>query len=234
MRPWRCGTRTVTALLIALGVIGFTFVGCAGRRLTTPATSTTSTTKPVVAYDISRVVTIKGDVPPGSVVEVRPARIVTAGDLESSEVVELTKALITPFDCRSVVLPPYLDLPAGSQAAEVRAVLADHSGVHVVALRSPTPMPVTQPPAICEMEILISGPPGVAGTAEHIRAPDIAGVDTTGLKLAHGERDAQYMYTAALDEQTLVVVMGSAAAKHNPQQFLSDLLAKAVAAVGGR
>lgn len=48
------------------------------------------------------------------------------------------------------------------------------------------------------------------------------------------EEDPNYLYTAALNEQTSIVVMGSAEAQLDPQQFLADLLVKAVAAVRGR
>ncbi|GFG76433.1 hypothetical protein [Mycobacterium botniense] len=63
-------------------------------------------------------------------------------------------------------------------------------------------------------------------------APRIAGVTTTGVKLnANPAGDPDYLFTAALNGQTSVVVMGSADTQINPQQVMSNLLVKAVSAV---
>lgn len=69
----------------------------------------------------------------------------------------------------------------------------------------------------------------------HSRAA-IPGVSTTGVKLtvADPEEDPDYLYTAALNDRTSIVVMGSADQQLDPQRLMSDLLVKAVAAVRGQ
>jgi hypothetical protein len=78
----------------------------------------------------------------------------------------------------------------------------------------------------------MSGSPEAAGTAERVPGPNIDGVTTTGVKLSPTDaEDPDYIFTAALNDQTSVVVMGSTDAQLNPQQLLSDLLVKATSAV---
>ncbi len=81
----------------------------------------------------------------------------------------------------------------------------------------------------------MSGTPEATGTAEAVPAPKIDGVTTTGVKLSVADQgqDPDYMFTAALGDQTCVVVLGSADEQLNPQQLMSDLLVKATSAVRG-
>ena len=71
---------------------------------------------------------------------------------------------------------------------------------------------------------------------ERIPAPDIAGATTTGARLtvADPQEDPDYLYTAALDDRTSIVVMGSADTALDPQRLMADLLVKAVSAVRGQ
>lgn len=107
--------------------------------------------------------------------------------------------------------------------------------MYVVALRSPDSVTPEADPAGCD-RIALSGSPQATGTVERIPAPDIGGVTTTGVKLtvADPEDDPDYLYTAALDDHTSVVVMGSADEQLDPQRLMSDLLVKAVSAVRGQ
>ncbi len=71
---------------------------------------------------------------------------------------------------------------------------------------------------------------------ERIAAPAVGGVRTTGVRLtvADSADDPDYLFTAALDDSTSVVVMGSADQQLDPQRLMSDLLVKAVSAVRGQ
>lgn len=80
----------------------------------------------------------------------------------------------------------------------------------------------------------MTGEPEASGAAERTPAPDISGTTTTGVKLAVNDEDPDYIFTAALDDQTSIVVVGSTDPQLNPQQLAPDLLVKAAAAVRGQ
>lgn len=187
---------------------------------------------PIAASDISRVEHIKNDFPPGFTVTTRPAKPVGPDDVKSFKVNDLAEARILPPQCRAVVLPPYADPTAGTEAAQVTADGAA-GRIEVFALRLAQPVPVEQTPQGCGLEILVSGSPDVAGPADHIDPPTIPGATTTGRKLNPEQKHPVYLFTAALDRQTSVVVMGSAAADLHPEHLMADLLTKAAAAVRG-
>jgi hypothetical protein len=185
------------------------------------------------AYDIARVDNVKDDFPSGFAPQAEPSKTLAQHDIDSSGITAFTGAQIDPPQCRSMVIPPNVEPSVGAQAAGVRGE-GDQGNIYVVALRLPQPVPAGQPPAGCD-RVTLSGSPQAAGTAERVPAPQIDGVTTTGVKLSvDASEDPDYVYTAALDDQTSVVVMGSMDTQLNPQQVLSDLLVKATAAVRGR
>jgi hypothetical protein len=198
-----------------------------------PSSSSTSTAAPA-AYDISRVDNVQNDFPPGFEVEAHPAKALDQHDIDNSGVNDLAEAAKDPPQCRGMVIPPYANPSVGTQAAGVKGE-GDKGSIHVVAFRSPEPIPVSSPPADCDRASL-SGSPEATGTAERIAAPNIDGVTTTGAKLlsTNGQEEPEYIFTAALDDRTSVVVRGGADAELNPQQLMSNLLVKATAAVRGQ
>lgn len=185
-------------------------------------------------YDIARVDNVKGDFPPGFKAQPHPTKTLTQQDIDHSDVVAFTKAAVDPPQCRSVIIPPYAEPTVGTQAAGTKAE-GDQGSIDVVALRKDQPTPSGALPAGCD-KVTMSGAPQASGTAERIPAPTITGVTTTGVKLSFGDEDEDpdYIFTAALDNQTSVAVMGSTAEDLNPQQMLSDLVVKATAAVRGK
>ncbi|BCO36882.1 hypothetical protein BMW24_011145 [Mycobacterium heckeshornense] len=185
------------------------------------------------AYDISRVDRVKDDLPPGFAGEAEPSKTLTQQDIASSGITAFTGAQVDPPQCRAVLVPPHVEPSVGTQAAGVRGQ-GDQGNIYIVAMRLPQPVRASQPPAGCD-RVSVSGSPKASGTAERIAAPSIAGVTTTGAKLSvDAAEDPDYVFTAALDDQTSVVVMGSTDAQLNPQGLLSDLLVKATSAVRGR
>jgi hypothetical protein len=214
----RC-LRLAAALLVSLGIVS---ILCAASAEAEPGP------------DISRVVNVKGDFPPGFGVEVHPAAVVGQRDVEDPEFASLAGARLDPPQCRSAVIPPYAEPAVGTEAAGVTAD-GDQGGIDVVAYRSPEPIPLSEAPAGCD-RVLVFGDPEDTGVIERIPAPNIAGVSTTASKLTTNEEpaDPEYLFTAAIDDRIAVVVTGSAEAGLNPQQFLSDLLVKATAAVRGQ
>jgi hypothetical protein len=236
----RWPTGKITSVLLALGV-SITLAGCgrsAEQGTTSPATqpppqSSSTSAAPAAAYDISRVDNIKSDIPPGFAVESHPAKTLDQQDIDSSDVTILTNAVVDPPQCRSLLIPPYTDPSAGTRAAGVRAE-GDKGSIVVVALGLPKPVPATAPPPGCD-HASVSGGPEETGTAESIPAPKIDAATTTGVKLiASQEEDPDYIFTAALNEQTSIVVLGSTDSELDPQRLLSDLLVKAAAAVRGQ
>ncbi|WP_230987130.1 DUF5642 family protein [Mycolicibacter heraklionensis] len=230
-------TRNGLALLAALGV-GATLAGCGTSAEVTPAGPVASqppAAEPSPApYDISRVDAVSNDFPQGFTPQAHPAKTLGQSDIDGSAVAAFTDAQVDPPQCRSVVIPPYVDPTVGTEAAGVIGQ-GDQGNVYVVALRSPNPVAAQSEPAGCD-RISLSGSPEATGTVERIAAPAIAGATTTGVKLsvADPEEDPDYLYTAALDQRTSVVVMGSADAQLDPQRLMSDLLVKAVSAVRGQ
>jgi hypothetical protein len=235
------GTGNITSLLVALA-IGGSLLACGHpaepKPTGSPAArpqppSSTSTSAPPAAYDIARVAKVRNDFPPGFTVDAHPAKTLGEHDIESSPITAVTEARIQPPDCRSVVMPSYAEPSVGTKAAEVKAA-GGQGSVDVVALRSPKPVPAAPKAKGCGLGMVVSGPPDVAGPAENADAPNIAGVTTTGAKLTPEQKNPVYIFTAALDGRTSVVVMGSTDAKLNPEKLMSDLLAKATAAVRGQ
>ncbi|ORA36171.1 hypothetical protein BST20_15700 [Mycobacterium branderi] len=185
------------------------------------------------AYDIGRVDNVKDDFPAGFAPQAEPPKALAQHDIDSSGITAFTKAQIDPPQCRAMVIPPNVEPSVGAQAAGVRGE-GDQGNIYVVALRLPQPVPAGQAAAGCD-RVTLSGDPQATGTAERIPAPHIDGLNTTGVKLsADASDDPDYIYTAALDDQTSVVVMGSTDTQLNPQQLLSDLLVKATSAVRGQ
>jgi hypothetical protein len=236
----RRATRRVASSLLALGV-GVTLVACSHSEQSKPTGSASAQPQPPpssgapapAAYDLSRVDNISNDFPPGFTTDPHPAKTLDQHDIDSSGIVAFTKAQVDPPQCRSLIIPPSAEPSAGSEAAGVRGE-GDQGKIYVVALRLPQPVPVSQPPAGCD-RVSLSGSPEAAGTAERIPAPKIDGLTTTGVKLSPTEAaDPDYIFTAALNDQTSVVVMGSTDAQLNPQQLLSNLLSKATSAVRGQ
>jgi hypothetical protein len=241
MTPRR-STRRISCALTALGM-GIALTAC-GQSEHGPAASppaqqqspSSSGAAPAVAspYDIARVDNVKDDFPPGFKAVPHPTKTLDQQDIDHSGVVAFTKATIDPPQCRSLIIPPYAEPTVGTHAAGTKAD-GDQGYIDVVAIRKDQPVPASPLPAGCD-KVTMSGAPQASGTAERIPAPTIAGVTTTGVELSPADEDddPDYIYTAALDSQTSVVVMGSTAEDLNPQQMLSDLLVKATAAVRGQ
>lgn len=236
LRPISAG-----AAAVGVGVVAVTmFAGCGHTTEAAPQRSPSSAPAPVqpsatppAAYDISRVDDVSNDFPAGFTVQAHPAKMLQQQDIDSSSLTAFTAAQVDPPQCRPAVIPPYADPVTGTTAAGVRAA-GDQGNIYVVALRSPKPNPVSVPPAGCD-RMALSGSPETTGTVERVPAPAVVGVTTTGVKMTgtDPEDNPDYLYTAALDDQTTVVVMGSADEQLDPQQLLADLLVKATSAVRG-
>jgi hypothetical protein len=235
-------TRQIASVLASFGV-GVTLAACGHSEQSKsagssspqaqPPSSLTASAAASAAYDISRVDNVKNDFPSGFNADAHPAKTLNQQDIDSSGVIAFTKAQVDPAQCRSLIIPPYADPSVGTQAAGVQG-LGDQGKIYVVALRLPQPVPASRPPAGCD-HVSLSGSPQAAGTAESIPAPNIEGVTTTGVKLSPTDaEDPDYIFTAALNDQTSVVVMGSTDSQLNPQQLLSGLLVKATSAVRGQ
>ncbi|AEF36554.1 conserved hypothetical protein [Mycolicibacter sinensis] len=235
----RGSARHGVALMTVLGVAAI-LAGCdrsvesapAGSAAPRPAAA--QSTQDAAAYDISRVDAVKDDFPEGFTAQAHPAKTLGQQDIAGSGVVAFTDAQFDPPQCRSVVIPPYVDPTVGTEAAGVIGQ-GDQGNMYVVAMRSPKPVATADDPVGCD-RISLSGSPQATGTVERIPAPAIPGVSTTGVKLtvADPEEDPDYLYTAALNDRTSIVVMGSADQQLDPQRLMSDLLVKAVAAVRGQ
>jgi hypothetical protein len=224
--------RQIASLLVAVGV-GGTVAGCGHAAEQKPTASPPAASSNAPAYDISRVDNVKNDFPPGFTVEAHPSKALGQHDIDSSDTDPFSGAKVDPPQCRPAIIPRNANLSVGTQAAGVSGH-GDRGEIDVAALRLPQPVAAGQPPAGCD-RVTISGSPEVSGTAERVPAPNIDGVTTTGVKVsATGEEDAEYLFTAALNDQTTVIVTGSTDAELNPQQLMSDLLVKAVSAVRGR
>ncbi|HEX7323292.1 MAG TPA: DUF5642 family protein [Mycobacterium sp.] len=233
--------RRTIPFLAAFGV-GVTLAGC-GHSTEHEATSSTAaqsssensgtSAAPAAALDISRVDNVKDDFPAGFSTEAEPAKSLTQQDIDNSGVNSFTDAEINPPQCRPMIIPPGAQPTVGAQAAGVRAK-SDQGNMFVVAITQPQPVQPGPPPTGCD-KVTVAGGSDESGTAETIPAPQIDGATTTGVKLTMGDdEDPDYIYTAALDNQTSVIAVGSAAEDVNPQQTLSDLLVKAAAAVRGQ
>jgi hypothetical protein len=235
-------SRQLASLLAAVGA-GVVLTACghsepsksggASSPQASAPSSSSAEAAPSAAYDISRVDDVQNDFPPGFKADLHPAKTLDQQDIDHSGVSDVTKAKFDPPQCRSLVVPAYVAPSVGTQAAGLREA-GDDGQIDVVALRLPQAVPASQPPAGCD-RVSLSGSPDAEGTAEPIPAPHIDGVTTTGVKLSPTDGDdPNYIFTAALNDQTSVVVMGSADTQLNPQQLLSDLLVKATSAVRGQ
>lgn len=230
-------TRNGLALLAALGV-GATLAGCGTSAEVTPAGPVASqppAAEPSPApYDISRVDAVSNDFPQGFTPQAHPAKTLGQSDIDGSAVAAFTDAQVDPPQCRSVVIPPYVDPTVGTEAAgvigqETRATCTSSPCGRRILLRlSLNRRAVTG--SRCPVRRRRPGPWSVS------RHPPFLSATTTGVKLsvADPEEDPDYLYTAALDQRTSVVVMGSADAQLDPQRLMSDLLVKAVSAVRGQ
>lgn len=228
--------RRIACALVALAVCG-SLPACGGRqtksrpKLLPPATSTTAppSTAPATPYDIFRVDRVTAAFPSGFTTVAYPAM---TPNLKDSWIAALPGTLVVPTQCRSMVVPPYVQPAPDAEAAGVDARGAG-GRIQVVALRSPQPIPPVPAPQGCGLGLVVSGSPSVAGPAERVPTPQIPGVTTMGVKLTPLEENPKYLLTAALDDQTVVVVAGNVDRAANPQQLMPDLLGKAVAAVRG-
>jgi hypothetical protein len=230
--------RRIASLLAAAGVT-VAVAACGHAAEHKPAASPSAPPHPPssstagAAYDISRVDNVRNDFPPDFTVDVHPSRTLNRHDLGSSDIDPFAGAKIDPPHCGLAIIPPNAKLSIGTQVAAVSGH-ADRGIIEVDALRLPKPIAPGPPPAGCD-KVTLSGSPEVSGTAERVPAPTIDGVTTTAIKTtAAGEEDPEYLFTAALDEQTTVMVTGNTDAELNPHQVMSDLLVKAVSAVRGR
>jgi hypothetical protein len=239
--PRRRAAGQIASLLIAAGLGVVTVAACGNSEQSKPTgassaqaqlpPSSSASAAPAAKYDISRVDNVKSDFPPGFKPDPRPAKTLDQDDLNT--IIPYTQAKFDPPQCRALLIPPYADPSVGAQAAGVSGE-GDQGQIFVIAMQLPQSIPASQPPAGCD-HVSLSGAPEATGTAEPIPAPKIDGVTTTGAKLspANDEDGPDYVFTAALGNQTSVVVMGSADEQLNPQQLLSDLLVKATSAVRG-
>ena len=242
--PRRPATRQIASALVAVGLGTLTVAGCGNSEQSKPTvsssaeaqppSSSSASAAPAAKYDISRVDNVKNDFPPGFKADTRPEKTLDQDDITSSGIIPFTQAKFDPPQCRALVIPPYADPSVGTQAAGVSGE-GDQGEIYVIAMQLPQPIPAGQPPAGCD-QVSLSGAPEATGTAEPIPAPKIDGVTTTAIKLSPADDNAEpdFMFTAALGDQTSVVVMGSAAEQLNPEQVFSDLLVKATSAVRGQ
>jgi hypothetical protein len=219
--------------LTALGLIALSAGACAGSHGAQPSSPAPSSSSSAVQYDISRVNNVKSDVPAAFEAAPGTTTTLTQDDIDNARVIPFTKAVYSPPQCRALVIPPYVEPVVGAQAAILSAE-GEHGEFFVVAMRLPHPVPVSPPPTGCG-HVGMSGSEESTGTAETVPAPRITGVTTTGVRLkpATDTTPGGYVFTAALGDQTSVAVMGGADDALHPQQLLSDLLVKAVAAVRG-
>lgn len=232
------GHRMSGAVSVAALGVGMTLAGC-GQPSEAGVAGSAAPASPAaesaaVPYDISRVDAVRDDFPAGFTAEAHPAKTLGEQDIVGSGVMAFTGARVDPPQCRSVIIPAYVEPTVGAQAAGVIAQ-GDQGSMYVVALRSPNPVAVQEAPAGCD-RVSLSGSAQATGTVERVRPPEIADVTTTGVRLTvdDPEQGPDYLYTAALDDRTSIVVMGSADAALDPQRLMSDLLVKAVGAVRGQ
>lgn len=225
--------RMVARMIVVLGA-GAALAGCDDSAAGSGVPQSAAAAPTATPYDISKIEAVKDDFPAGFTAEAHPVKTLEQGDIAGSGAAAFIDAGVDPPQCRSVVIPTYTDPKAGAQAAGVIGQ-GDQGNMYVIALRSPDPVAAEDVPAGCD-RVTLSGSPEATGSVERIPAPDIAGVTTTGVKLiAEGSDDEpDYLYTAALDDRTSIVVMGSADQQLAPQQLMSDLLVNAVAAVRGQ
>ncbi|HEX7322073.1 MAG TPA: DUF5642 family protein [Mycobacterium sp.] len=237
----RRAARQSVSLFAALGV-GVALAACGHSGQDQPAASpsaqslsapATALAAPAADNDVSRIGNVKDDFPQGFTAESHPAKTLDQQDIDHSGINSFTGAQFDPAQCRSAIIPAYAQPSVGTNAAGVRGQ-GDQGNIYAVAMRLPQPVPSSPPPAGCD-EVTMSGDPQASGTAEPVPAPNIAGVTTTGAELStDDDDDPDYIYTAALDDHTTVVVMGNMDEQLNPRQYLSDLLVKSVAAVRGQ
>lgn len=196
-----------------------------------PASSTPPMPTTSGEYDISRIDRLRHSFPDGFTVESHPPKVLDQQDIEVSYLHALSTAELLPAQCRSLLLPAYAAPSAGGRAATLHA-LGDRSALYVIALNSARPIPAEPAPPDCD-QVSVIGSAAVSGTAERVAAPQIAGVVTTGarLRIDGDEADPDYIFTAAPDDRTCIVVLGSAVEELKPQQLLANLLVQAMAAV---
>ena len=198
-----------------------------------PSAVETSAAEPAVEYDISRVAGITDDFPTGFATAAHPTKTLDQHAIDNSGVAVFTHAQVDPPQCRALTIPPYAEPSAGTEAAGVSAQ-GDQGNVYVVALHLAQPVQPSAPPEGCD-HVTVSGSPEADGVAEPVPAPEIADVTTSAAKLSSDTEDEpNYLFTAALDDRTTVVVMGSVDDQLDPPRLMSDLLVKAVSAIRGQ
>lgn len=218
--------RSATSLLAAAG-LGMGLLACsqsvAQDQSKLPA-------EPLAAPDISRVDAVARSFPPEFTVNAGLSKTLNRGDVERAGMDVLTRATLNPAHCLPMIVPTYANPTIGAEAAGVTAS-GELGGVQVTALRTPRAFSADATPAGCD-RVVISGTP--SGIAERVPAPAIVGAATTGVRLIEdGQQAAHYIFTAAVDDQNVVVVRSSLDEQLHPQQFLSNLLVQATTAVRG-
>ncbi len=236
----RCVPGGIVAALLALGASSILAAcGHAANRdpAAVPAVSPVpgnSVSVPLNhASDIGWLDGLKRDFPDGFTVASHSPETLDQRDIDGSRIHAFSTAAVQPPQCRALLLPPYAVPSPGARAAALHAI-GDRGAVYVIALRLPQPIAAGTPVTGCA-EMTITGAPEVTGSAERIPAPEIAGAVTTGVRLDIGNRgELDYLYTAALDARTCIVVVGATDPELDARQLLSGLLVKAAAAVRGR
>lgn len=187
----------------------------------------------VITPDISRIDAVAGAFPTGFEVNTGLSKTLTRSDVENAGMDALTRGTLSPGHCLPMIVPSYAHPKVGTEVAGVTGS-GELGGVQVTALRTIEAFSAAAAPEGCE-KVVISGSDTASGTAERVPAPEIAGVTTTGVKLIEDGPDqpAHYIFTAALDEHTVVVVRSSLDEQLQPHQFLSNLLVQATTAVRG-
>ena len=134
---------------------------------------------------------------------------------------------VTPAEC-AVVLKPFAPVGVGAKAHGFMATSGPNM-IIVMAAQSDKPIgAITQ--SGCD-HFSAKSASGMTASVDSVPGPEISGVKTAG-HTAHvtseGKTIDETTFTAALDDKTIVVVQGD-----SPAATMSDVLAKAVAAVKG-
>lgn len=238
MRVRRSVPRVAVGLLV---VTTLGLAGCAsgGQPHSSSSGAPSSKSQPAAApkeapggYDISRITQLASQFPSGF--SVTPFGPITLTQEQADSFSGLTKKLGSTFDppqCATVLKHP--NILAGGKVQG----LAAHGPqeITVAAAQSPQPIPTVVPVDACK-HVTFNEPGTLQGTVDHLPAPTIEGVTTICLKVHLDITEAgisktvdQYLYSAALTDQTGVQVTGE-----SDTQLLESLLTKAAAAIRGQ
>ncbi|MBS9533829.1 DUF5642 family protein [Mycobacterium sp. M1] len=219
-------TRQIVSVLAALG-IGAGLAAC-GQSVAQQAGAPAE-----VSYDIAGISALADEFPAGFTVQTGLAKTLSSDDVERAGTQLLTEARLSPAHCLPMILPAYAHPTVGTRAAGVTAHGA-LGGVQVTALHLAHPVAPGVSPVGCDRVVVSAD--GVSGTAELVPAPAIDGVTTSAVRLiADGpDESAHYIYTAALNEDTVVVIRSGLDDALNPPSFLSRLMVTAVSALRAR